>query len=241
MMMLRFAAAAAVMLAGTAQAAILHDNGPIAVDGLSIVVPPAETLGFTSNSSFRLADNFIVSGPAWTVESISFYAYQTTATAFTFTSATWSIVAGTDVNTGSVVAAGTTAVSNGGFVGYRVTDTTLTSTTRPIYEIVADMPDFSLSAGNYFVTWALAGTLGSGPFVPPVLGSIGSGNGLQAPTTGSFVPALETGTIQTVEFPFTINGSAGAVPEPASWALMIIGFGAVGSSLRARRRSALTA
>ncbi len=32
----------------------------------------------------------------------------------------------------------------------------------------------------------------------------------------------------------TINGTSGAVPEPASWALMIVGFGMVGGSLRRR-------
>lgn len=31
-----------------------------------------------------------------------------------------------------------------------------------------------------------------------------------------------------------------AVPEPAVWAMMIVGFGAIGSSLRSRRRSALS-
>jgi len=30
----------------------------------------------------------------------------------------------------------------------------------------------------------------------------------------------------------------GGVPEPASWALMILGFGAVGASLRRRRMAA---
>jgi len=33
--------------------------------------------------------------------------------------------------------------------------------------------------------------------------------------------------------------SVGSVPEPASWALMIVGFGAVGSSMRRRRNTAL--
>lgn len=33
--------------------------------------------------------------------------------------------------------------------------------------------------------------------------------------------------------------TAGGVPEPASWALMILGFGAAGAALRARRRTAL--
>lgn len=38
----------------------------------------------------------------------------------------------------------------------------------------------------------------------------------------------------------TIGNSAGAVPEPASWALMIIGFGVTGALLRSSRRSKST-
>ncbi len=37
-----------------------------------------------------------------------------------------------------------------------------------------------------------------------------------------------------------LGGSAGGVPEPTTWALMVMGFGAVGLSLR-RRRTALAA
>ena len=37
------------------------------------------------------------------------------------------------------------------------------------------------------------------------------------------------------------GGTLTAVPEPASWALMIVGFGAAGAMLRGKRRSALTA
>jgi hypothetical protein len=42
----------------------------------------------------------------------------------------------------------------------------------------------------------------------------------------------------------TVNGSvlaAGGVPEPASWALMIMGFGGVGAAMRSRRKVALAA
>lgn len=38
---------------------------------------------------------------------------------------------------------------------------------------------------------------------------------------------------------FTLLQSSGAVPEPASWALMITGFGLAGTMLRQRRRLAL--
>jgi len=37
---------------------------------------------------------------------------------------------------------------------------------------------------------------------------------------------------------FTPNATTGAVPEPATWAMMLLGFGAVGSAMR--RRSGVT-
>jgi hypothetical protein len=39
----------------------------------------------------------------------------------------------------------------------------------------------------------------------------------------------------------TAGGKGGTVPEPATWALLITGFGAVGASLRLRRRRMATA
>ena len=39
----------------------------------------------------------------------------------------------------------------------------------------------------------------------------------------------------------TANLSVASVPEPATWAMMIIGFGAVGSAMRSRRRAPLAA
>ncbi|WP_293907908.1 FxDxF family PEP-CTERM protein [Phenylobacterium sp.] len=39
----------------------------------------------------------------------------------------------------------------------------------------------------------------------------------------------------------TLNISAIAVPEPATWALMMVGFGGAGAMLRSRRRTALSA
>ena len=36
------------------------------------------------------------------------------------------------------------------------------------------------------------------------------------------------------------SGSTGSVPEPASWALMLGGFGMVGGAMRSRRRAAVT-
>ena len=39
---------------------------------------------------------------------------------------------------------------------------------------------------------------------------------------------------------FTLSGAAGAVPEPATWALMLLGFGGIGVAMRRRRQLAIS-
>jgi hypothetical protein len=58
-----------------------------------------------------------------------------------------------------------------------------------------------------------------------------------ASTTGlrfQFGPDAFNGGIQNVVFEYTPNGT-GVIPEPASWAMLIAGFGLVGASARRRR------
>ena len=40
---------------------------------------------------------------------------------------------------------------------------------------------------------------------------------------------------------FHVQLGGGAVPEPSTWALMMVGFGGLGAMLRRRSRTALTA
>ncbi|WP_293451435.1 PEPxxWA-CTERM sorting domain-containing protein [Phenylobacterium sp.] len=79
------------------------------------------------------------------------------------------------------------------------------------------------------------GPVGSNPLVQVIANVI--------PTTGgdlAFDIALYDGTAP-VTFSSETRGSGGApggVPEPATWALMLVGFGGLGSALRRRRAAA---
>ncbi len=223
---------------GSAHAVDLFNNGA-AVSGspaLSVLRTGGTTLGFGAQTSANnfVADNFSVAGAGWNVESLSFFSYQTgAANAFTFTGVTWSVIAG-DVNTGTVVSSGTLAPTNGGLEGYRVSATTLTGTTRAIFRLNADVPDFSLAPGNYWLRWNIAGTLASGPWQPPTAsGAIG--NAQQSIAAAAFAPVVDAGDTFGAELPFIIAGSV--VPEPASIALMLAGGVAVIGVVRRRRQT----
>ncbi len=237
--MKKFVVAGLVAAAFSAQAVVLTSNGPV-VDGtgLSVLTAPATTFGFgqQSASGNAVAEDFSVGGAGWTVESLNFYAYQTGSTAFTFTDVTWSVISG-DVNTGTVMASGTTAVTSGGLQGFRVQSTALTGTTRGIYKAMANVPDFALAAGSYWLRWGMTGTLASGPWQPPT-SDAAVGNGAQATTAslGSFATLVEAGSGLGVTLPFSIEGTVTAVPEASTSAMMLLGaLGLLGAT---RRRSA---
>lgn len=234
--LLNLAACGALSLcAGLAGAAELYSNGPVVgANGKSVLELPAATLGFNMRTSnFSVAEDFTVtSGSSWLVSSIDFFAYQNNATSFTLQTVSWSILSG-NVNNGTVVASGTTALTNGGFVGYRVRSDAQNVETKPIYRASADISDVSLSAGNYWLTWSMSGSLASGPWQPTTAdGALG--NAMQSEGGGAYIALADTYTKTSVTLPFVLNGTVSAVPEPASVSLMLLG---VAGLLVARRRA----
>ena len=220
------------------QAVVLFDNGAAAAGTppLSVIRTGGTLLGAGAQASIPniVADDFSVTGAGWNVESLTFYGYQSFAgSAFTFTGATWSVISG-DVNTGTVVASGTASVTNGGLVGYRVSSTTLTNTDRAIFAVQADVADFTLAPGNYWLRWGLTGSLASGPWQPPTAdGAVG--NAAQSLANAAFATLVDAGDGLGVELPFTIQGSV--VPEPATYAMLLAGAAAVLTITRRRQRS----
>jgi len=165
---------------------------------------------------YYLADDFEVTG-IWNLEAIKFYAYQTGSGATsTFTGVYVQIWDGAP-NAGGVVVWGdltTNRMISTYFIDvYRVLDTDLTYTGRPIMEIVADMSGCILNAGTYWVQWGLTGSASSGPWGVPVtiLGQTTTGNGLQA-TSAGWQNWQDGGTSTGQGGAFIIKGTAGAQP-----------------------------
>ncbi len=229
-----------LVAAGTAQAAAIYSNGPVVPTpgGFSILAAPRTTFGFGDQtvSGNAVADDFVVpAGDTWNISSINFYGYQTGAVGFTFQQATWSVLAG-DANTGTVVASGVTAVTNGGLVGYRAQTSAPTDTSRAIFSVLADMSDFSVGAGTYWLRWSLTGTAASGPWQPPTSdNAVGNARQLTSLTAGLYAPLIEIGSGLAPTLPFSLNGSISVVPEPTGWALMVAGAGVLTMAKRRRK------
>lgn len=222
------------------QAAVIWDNGPLVthpagmVNGSdrSAVSPTGNLLGALANiaTGFRVADDFTISSPSEQLGVIRFYAYQTGSTSTsTFTGATLQILNGMPGSGASVIYgdATTNVLSATGFTNiYRTAPTDNISTNRPIMFIDIDLGGFNLTAGTYWLDWGLQGTLGSGPWAPPVSDPITFpvGNALQL-NAGNWANLLDSAANVQVALPFIINSqSQSIVPEPSTLTLLLGGL-----------------
>lgn len=234
----KFAACALLSLsAGLAGAGPLYSNGEVVgADGKSVLAPSAVTLGFGMQYAARnsVAEDFTVGngGGSWLISSIDFFAYQNNAGSFTLKDAIWSIVAGAELNGGTVVASGTSTLSNSGLVGYRVTSTAQGDTSKPIYAATADIDDVLLSPGHYWLTWSITGSRSSGPWQPPTADGA-TGNAMQSGAGGAYTSIIDAHSSKSVELPFLLNGNV--VPEPTSLTLALVGGFALLGARRPRR------
>ncbi|KAB2966144.1 MAG: hypothetical protein F9K18_06010 [Thermoanaerobaculia bacterium] len=208
---------------GDAPQVVLHDNGPLVTHpggGFGGADASALQTALTMNilgfghqivNNNRVADDFTISDPGgWQIDTITFFAYQTgSTTTSTINDIRLQIWDGPP-GAGGVVVFGdlvTNRLASSSFTNaYRVTDTTLTANNRPIMADVATV-GITLGPGTYWLDWMTGGTLASGPWAPPVtvLGSTGTGNGMQSLAGGAFAPVLDVGP---QDFPFVIEGSA---------------------------------
>lgn len=220
----------------TSLGAPLYDNGPLVTAtgngaGGANTSALQTTLGLTSFGAghnqaaappagpITIADDFEVPAGGWTIDTIQFFAYQTggNATTSSFTGYFVQIWDGDPRAPESSVVFGdltTNRLASSTFSGiYRVLSTDPpTTANRPIYANTATIGT-SLAAGTYWVQWGATGSIGSGPWAPPVttVGAIPPGNALQF-INGAWQASLDGAN--PLDFPFVIDGTGGTPSGP---------------------------
>lgn len=211
---------------------VLWDNGPLVThpgggyNGNDASVLQSSlglnTYGFGVQTSAgnRMADDFEVSGAnSWQVQTVSFYTYQTGAYAYppvsTITALYLQIWDGPPNDPASSIIFGDLVTNR--LVDtywssiYRVIDTSMTNSERPVMVAVASV-NISLPIGTYWLEWTINGTGSSGPWAPPIsiIGQTTTGNALQYTTSsGAWAAALDTGTGTQQGVPFVMEGMMG--------------------------------
>src|SRR5690606_10697133 len=151
---------------------ITHPTGGAGGNAASVLESTIlSTYGYGAQQSAdnRVADEFVVPASGWTVDSMTFYAYQTgSTTTSTMTGINVRIWDGVPGAAGSNIVFGNTTTnvmaSTGWSGAYRSIDTNLVDSTRPIMSVVADIGGLALSGGTYWVDYQFNGSLGSGPW-----------------------------------------------------------------------------
>ncbi|HNT78845.1 MAG TPA: LPXTG cell wall anchor domain-containing protein, partial [Anaerolineae bacterium] len=172
--------------------------------------------GHALSSGYRVADDFTLPAGGQ-IDTIVFYAYQTgSSTTSTINHVNLRIWRGRPGDPGSVVIWGDTTtnrmVSSVWSNIYRVLDTAMTGSTRPIMANTVNV-GVLLPPGTYWLDWQTGGTLASGPWAPAIsiLGQTTTGNARQWDgDTLSWGDVLDG--VYPQGFPFVLNGPADVAP-----------------------------
>jgi hypothetical protein len=215
---------------------VLYDNGPLVTHpgggsggaDASALQTALSMTGYGANAGlaygYRIADDFAITDPnGWQVDQITFFSYQTgSGTGCTLNAVNYQIWNGPPNDAGSSVVFGDTTTNrmlSCAFSNiYRVLDTNLTNTDRPIMAAVASA-GVVLPPGTYWVDYQIGGTLASGPWVPPIsiLGQTTTGNALQWVESSSIWQAvLDGGTLTPQGEEFIVEGTV--VPQLSTFA-----------------------
>ncbi len=216
-----------VWLAGE-KSTILFDNGPLVThpdQGSGSDTSMLQTaLGMTTlgagaqfSAGNRVAEDIVITQDC-TIDSISFFAYQTgSSTTSTITGVNLQVWDGVPGDPGSNVVWGSSTTNIMGTTSftniYRMSDTG-PGTTRPIMVAYAVTSGLVLSPGTYWFDWQYDGSLASGPWAPPVsiIGQTTTGNAKQfTASSGAWADLTDGGTLTPQGLPFVVYGEVGIV------------------------------
>jgi hypothetical protein len=235
-LVLVFAAAASAQSTYSNGALITHPGLGSGGADASALETGGTTLGSTAGpANFRLADDFTVPcNETWAINAFRVFAYQTNSTTTsTLTQVNYRIWSGQPGTAGAVILfdhSGANQLVSTTFTNiYRVTTTTLTVNTRPIFSADANGNAITLGPGTYWFDFQVVGSSAlGGPFTPPVSGTATlppAGNSVQAVAIsgGGFIwqPAL-SGTVPAavnVAMPFEIDYNQLAGPDCYSYVI----------------------
>jgi hypothetical protein len=190
--------------------------------------------GFAHSTAgtFRVADDFVVPAEGWTLSAITVYAYQTGSdTNTTMNAFNFQIWDGEPGLVGSNIVFGDTTTnrySSSLFSNiYRELESAPGATNRPIMAVTASGLAIDLPAGTYWIDWQVGGTLGSGPWAPPLttLGQSTTGNARQF-DGAAWVALTDVGP---QGFPMTLAGTPNVVlgpprPVPTNSPMFLLGL-----------------
>jgi hypothetical protein len=206
---------------------VLYSNGPYfnvaggGFGGADLSMLETVTLGMNTfgagvqaSSGNRMADDWAVTETV-EVTSIDFYAYQTgSTTASTFTGVTLVVWDGDPSDPASNMIYGDNAISamiNTEWSGaYRASETDQQGNTRPIMRNTVETPGLVLTPGTYWFDWDADGSLGSGPWAPPIaiLGQANTGNATQyLGASGVWQVWQDSGNGDPQGVPFDVTGT----------------------------------